>query len=123
MFKRMIATLLAGAMILTTSPVDSMRNLLQEAGLVDEGEEQATDSRIEETMTEEDTGESKEFTEDVSAEDDGVYQEPAEDAETEALTEDETEAVTEVESTEVSEDAQETKNASEEQIESVETTA
>ena len=72
MFKRMIATLLAGAMILTTSPVDSMRNLLQEASLVDEGEEQATDSRIEETMTEEDTGESKEFTEDVSAADDGA---------------------------------------------------
>ena len=104
MFKRMIATLLAGAMILTTSPVESMRNLLQEASLVDEGEEQATDSRIEETMTEEDTGESKEFTEDVSAEDDGVYQEPAEDAETEALTEDETEAVTEVESTEENEE-------------------
>ncbi|MBR3538956.1 MAG: S8 family serine peptidase, partial [Eubacterium sp.] len=123
MFKRMIATLLAGAMILTTSPVESMRNLLQEASLVDEGEEQATDSRIEESMTEENTGESKEFTEDVSAEDDGVYQESAEDAETEALTEDETEAVTEVEITGVSEDAEETENASEEQIESVETTA
>ncbi len=75
MFKRMIATLLAGAMILTTSPVESMRNLLQEASLVDEGEEQATDSPIEETMTEEDTGESKEFIEDVSVVD-GAYQEP-----------------------------------------------
>ena len=45
MFKRMIATLLAGAMFITATPIDSLQGFLQDVESVTEAEEQAADSR------------------------------------------------------------------------------
>ena len=56
MFKRMIATLLAGAMFITATPIDSLQGFLQDVESVTEAEEQAADSQTEEDLVEDDTG-------------------------------------------------------------------
>ncbi|MBR3537902.1 MAG: hypothetical protein IKN79_02375, partial [Eubacterium sp.] len=122
MFKRMIATLLAGAMFITATPIDSMQSLLQDVESVTEAEEQTADSQTEEDLVEDDTGGSEtideatvESSEDVSEDPKGI---------TEALTEEDSEAVTEDDTADNAAETEDTdsEEVSEEQTEVTEET-
>ena len=93
MFKRMIATLLAGAMFITATPIDSLQGFLQDVESVTEAEEQAADSQTEEDLVEDDTGGSGTIDEAIVDSLEDVSENP--EIITEALTEEDSEAVTE----------------------------
>ena len=78
MFKRMIATLLAGAMFITATPIDSLQGFLQDVESVTEAEEQAADSQTEEDLVEDDTGGSETIDEAIVDSSEDVSEDPDE---------------------------------------------
>ena len=122
MFKRMIATLLAGAMFITATPIDSLQGFLQNIESVTEAEEQAADSQTDVDLVEADTGGSETIDEVIVDSSEDVSENPEEI--TEALIEDDSEAVTEDDSEGFVDEAEETdkEDMSEEQTEATEET-
>ena len=122
MFKRMIATLLAGAMFITATPIDSMQGFLQDVESVTEAEEQAADSQTEEDLVEDDTGGSETIDEAIVDSSEDVSEDPEEITET--LTEEDSEAVTEDDTADNAAETEDTESeeVSEEQTEFTEET-
>ena len=122
MFKRMIATLLAGAMFITATPIDSLQGFLQDVESVTEVEEQAADSQTDEDLVEDDTGGSETIDEAIVDSSEDV----SEDSEeiTETLTEEDSEAVTEDDTADNASETEDTdsEEVSEEQTEVTEET-